>query len=276
MENNNYQVYNTQKTNGLCVAGFVVSLVSLILCGGSISLISLILSIIGVSGASKRCENGKGLGIAGIIISAVSMFIAAMILLIMIVTGGISALTLSEALAQYDEASHYANTYIEEDENDEDDEDDEGIYTKDFGTYHVDTSWEEVDSGASYYVYCEEGTFTGDTSDIPDNIMVSHDTNPYGEDEFIEFKNAILLQLNDQMTQYPDVNIVEGAGISSDNGYTVLKFDMRGDESDKVQYYICGDHEYVCVSVMIWDTDASDGDILDVAEDIVNSFEWAD
>ena len=47
-----------QKTNGLCIAGFVVSLVS-ILCFGFSSIISLILSIVGYVGASKKNQKGK-------------------------------------------------------------------------------------------------------------------------------------------------------------------------------------------------------------------------
>lgn len=56
-------------TNGLCVAGFVVSLVS-ILCCGLTSIIGLILSIVGLILANKRGQGGKGMAIAGIIISA--------------------------------------------------------------------------------------------------------------------------------------------------------------------------------------------------------------
>ncbi len=59
-----------QKTNGLCIAGFITSMVS-ILTGGLTALISLILSIIGVVSAGKKNQKGKGLGIAGTIISAV-------------------------------------------------------------------------------------------------------------------------------------------------------------------------------------------------------------
>lgn len=56
-----------QGNNGLCIAGFVVSLVSLLCCGLT-SIIGLILSIIGVATSKGR---KKGLGIAGIIISSI-------------------------------------------------------------------------------------------------------------------------------------------------------------------------------------------------------------
>ncbi|MBR5387175.1 MAG: hypothetical protein IK142_06315 [Clostridiales bacterium] len=57
----------SQGNNGLCIAGFVVSLVSLLCCGLT-SIIGLILSIIGVATSKGR---KKGLGIAGIIISSI-------------------------------------------------------------------------------------------------------------------------------------------------------------------------------------------------------------
>lgn len=57
-------------TNAMCITGFIMSLVSIIL-GGALSLISLILCIIGVNSASKKKQSGRGMGIAGIIISAV-------------------------------------------------------------------------------------------------------------------------------------------------------------------------------------------------------------
>ncbi|MDO4877633.1 MAG: zinc-ribbon domain-containing protein, partial [Oscillospiraceae bacterium] len=64
----------TNGTNGLCLAGFIISLVSIVL-GGSLSLISLILCIIGVNSAGKKNQKGKGQAIAGIIISAVLVLI---------------------------------------------------------------------------------------------------------------------------------------------------------------------------------------------------------
>ena len=62
----------TRGTNALCVAGFITSLVSVVL-AGTTALISLILSIIGFNAAKKNNQGGKGLGLAGIIISAVLM-----------------------------------------------------------------------------------------------------------------------------------------------------------------------------------------------------------
>ena len=57
----------------MAIAGFVISLVSFLLCCGSLSWLSLIFSIIGVVGAKKLMGKGKGLSIAGIIISVLGL-----------------------------------------------------------------------------------------------------------------------------------------------------------------------------------------------------------
>ena len=75
----NVQQVPSKQTNGMAVAGFVVSLVSSLLCCGSFNFISLILSIIGLTQAKKMNGSGKGLAIAGIIISAIVMVILLLI-----------------------------------------------------------------------------------------------------------------------------------------------------------------------------------------------------
>lgn len=67
------------KTNGLAIAGFVISIVSPICCCGTLSVLSLIFSIIGLSQINKNSEDGKGLAIAGIVISGVSILIWAIL-----------------------------------------------------------------------------------------------------------------------------------------------------------------------------------------------------
>ncbi len=73
----------SNNSNGMAIAGFVVSLVSLILCCGSFSWLSLIFSIIGLAQAKDKNGNGKGLAITGIILSAL-VFV---IFLLLIFTG---------------------------------------------------------------------------------------------------------------------------------------------------------------------------------------------
>ena len=64
-----------KKSNGFALAGFIVSLVSTLLCCGSFNVISLILSIVGAVKAKDYDGNGKGFAIAGIIISAIGLVI---------------------------------------------------------------------------------------------------------------------------------------------------------------------------------------------------------
>ena len=67
-------VTTTKSANGFAIAGFVLSLVSL-LCCGTTSLLGLIFSIIGLVNANKNQGEGKGLAIAGIIISAILLIL---------------------------------------------------------------------------------------------------------------------------------------------------------------------------------------------------------
>ena len=68
----NQTIVNSSKNNGFAVAGFVISLVSILCCGGT-SILGLIFSIIGLITANKNEGNGKGLSIAGIVISAIML-----------------------------------------------------------------------------------------------------------------------------------------------------------------------------------------------------------
>ena len=252
----------------MCIVSFCVSVFAGITCG-VLSGISLVLSIIGLVKVKKNGKRGKELAIAGIIISGITMllFIGLFVLLFAIgFFSGVKDISSRREITRHNEeiASRIDN--------------EEGIYRKAFGSYEVDDDWVEEDASDAdqIYVYCLQGTYNGAGGEIPNNIMVSHDSNRYDEDDHIEFKNAILRQLNDQIAG-TDVEEVTGTGYTSDNGYVVYKFDMAGANEEKIQYYIVGDREYVVVSVMIWDRDAAEEDhIIDVAEEIVDSFEWED
>ena len=74
----NYEVIN--KTNGWAIAGFVTSLCNIILCGLAAP-ISLTLSIVGIVFSKKYNGDGKGLSIAGIIISAIFILLLIIVFL---------------------------------------------------------------------------------------------------------------------------------------------------------------------------------------------------
>ena len=65
--NGGYNYYQPSPTNGMAIAGFVLSLI------GCTCILGLIFSIIGLTQAPKYNNNGKGLAIAGICISAVAI-----------------------------------------------------------------------------------------------------------------------------------------------------------------------------------------------------------
>ena len=70
---NNSQNINIVKTNTFAITGFIMSIASPTLCCGLLSLPSLIISIIGLVKVNKTKEKGKGLAIAGIIISLLTI-----------------------------------------------------------------------------------------------------------------------------------------------------------------------------------------------------------
>lgn len=70
---NNYNNQSQGPSNGLAIAGFVVSLVSLICCGGAFGIIGLVLSVLGSINAKKMNGNGQGLATAGIVLGVISL-----------------------------------------------------------------------------------------------------------------------------------------------------------------------------------------------------------
>lgn len=281
MENNYSQVPVEPKNDGLCVAGFVVSIVSVITCG-SIGLVGLILSIVGVIRSGKNGTKGRGMGIAGIIMSALSMLLF-LVLLIMFFAVGASSFSnylsrASEARERISEHNESVASMMSEDEEPSEDpsEDhaDDSRYILKNSSFSVAEDWEQVDKDSNGYVFCLEGTYKGKTAEVPNNIMVTYGTNRYSKDDHMMFRDAILRQLSEQI-KGSDVTNVNASGSTTANGDIVYVFDMKGATEEKVQYYIVGDKEYICVSAMIWDYDAAEEDnILEVAKDIVDSFEW--
>ena len=104
IEQNTYQQANDQspfaqqpyvqaptykKTNTCALVGFILSLVSSLMCCGVISPISLIVSIIGLVQVNKSGEEGKGLSIAGIIISAIFILLLIIMVLFLIISPAI-------------------------------------------------------------------------------------------------------------------------------------------------------------------------------------------
>ena len=80
-----YVSASAPENDKFCLAGLITSIASLVCCCGTISIVSLILSIVGVMRVSKSGDSGKGMGIAGIIISVVSILLLIVIILLVVV-----------------------------------------------------------------------------------------------------------------------------------------------------------------------------------------------
>lgn len=79
VSNNQSQV---NQTNGWSITGFILSIAGIILCCcGPISVAGLILSIIGVVKSNSMNNSGKGLGIAGIVISVIGLCLFLLVVL---------------------------------------------------------------------------------------------------------------------------------------------------------------------------------------------------
>lgn len=94
---------NTKTNGGLNVAAFVVSLVSLITCG-AISLISLIMSIVGLA-TSKKNNKKPGLAIAGLIISGIQFLLFVLVIVILVTSEKV--ITEDYSSKQYSEIIEY-------------------------------------------------------------------------------------------------------------------------------------------------------------------------
>ena len=71
---NNSQPIQNNQTDGFAVAGFVLSLLSILCCGGT-SFLGLIFSIVGLVNCNKTGRDGKGLAITGIVLSAIILIL---------------------------------------------------------------------------------------------------------------------------------------------------------------------------------------------------------
>ena len=74
----------TNKKNTVGLVGFIMSIVSFVLCG-TLSFVSLILSIVGICNAKNCNGDGMGLSVAGLIISIITSIIKFIMIIIFII-----------------------------------------------------------------------------------------------------------------------------------------------------------------------------------------------
>ena len=73
-----------QKTNGMAIAGFVVSCTGLLCCGGILGIIGAILSGVALGKTGPGKEGGRGLAIAGLVIGIIETILAIVAILLYI------------------------------------------------------------------------------------------------------------------------------------------------------------------------------------------------
>ena len=65
---------DTRPMNGMCIAGFVVGIVSMFLnFYGIVGIVALILSAVGLSACTKKNQRGKGFAVAGLVLGIVGV-----------------------------------------------------------------------------------------------------------------------------------------------------------------------------------------------------------
>ncbi|MBO4473874.1 MAG: hypothetical protein J5750_03060 [Clostridiales bacterium] len=146
---------------------------------------------------------------------------------------------------------------------------------KEFGTYTISGEWVEVKSQSmapDIFTYCLKGN--EDSQTPPNNIVVRHDSNQYTKEQHVDFSAAILQQIKGQAASYGGEAHMEGYG--EINGCMVYQFVYECDPYC-VQWYFCGEKEYVMVGMTIFDEEATKKDnIWEVAQALVDSFVWTE
>ncbi|MCT7656940.1 DUF4190 domain-containing protein [Mycobacterium deserti] len=78
-----YDPYRPMKppgTNGMAIAALVVALVSLFFCAGFVSIVSLVIGFMAMRETKRTGQDGWGLALAGVIVSAIPMVLWALYL----------------------------------------------------------------------------------------------------------------------------------------------------------------------------------------------------
>lgn len=109
----------TKDTDGLCIAGFIVSLFSLV-AGFLASIPGIILSVIGLVRVNKSKDKGFGLGLSGLIISVCTLIVSSALAAMFIVSW-------NENGSHREERRDAATREVRERSGEDDDEDDEDV-----------------------------------------------------------------------------------------------------------------------------------------------------
>lgn len=133
---------HAKKTNGLCIAGFILALCSLITLGAT-SFIGFILSVIGTILAFVKNQKGKVLGIIGIVLSLIFM---------------LTAISLYSYLGDYYKEHDDNPSRTSRTEQPETEETKKPVNNDSTVKFVVTTRWVEIDSGR-YLYFGNEGSY---------------------------------------------------------------------------------------------------------------------
>lgn len=145
-----------QKYNGLAIAGFV--------CSFFIALVGLILSIVGLGQIKKQGGKGKGLAIAGIIISAVSMILT----IVLVVSGVIGAGAIAGAAIDSAKSDSSYSRSLPDDSDANSDANDDLDNLDDALDDTLDETYDDMTDG-DYGVYDSVQAFV-DSSEFQDSV----------------------------------------------------------------------------------------------------------
>ena len=144
------------------------------------------------------------------------------------------------------------------------------VITTNFGSYEIPTTWQKRDDHSTSVKYFFANKT--DRNNPPNNISVEMGTNRYKQEDHLKFKDAILLQLGNQIKR--SNMTLTSSGSTTKKGNIVYTFTMRGNNNSNitVQHYIIGDYKYVLVHETIFN--GNENDVHNAANKIVNTFEW--
>ena len=206
-------------TNVLCIIGFIISLVS-ILCCGVTAIFGLVLSILGLVFAAKNNQKGKGMAIAGIVISAILL----LFLIVSVATGHFTVRTTFRGLNKKLDTPEKIEEYIK-DNKWIDIEDDSYLVFVTGKTFKYYQNFEELDDyyfDGKYELYVGEDAMEYVVDDLEDYGITEEEVNELADrDKLYKVENLVVLVLHNQKRFVDGENTMEDTVITPYIGFFV-------------------------------------------------------
>lgn len=166
---------------------------------------------------------------------------------------------------EHSDESQSAKEHIQTEETDKPEEE-----TAFPGSYTVPEGWVKAESHstAKKIFFVQEGH---ENDMQPDNISIEVGKNRYKAEEHELFREAILKQL---LMQTKGLSAeLNGSGTSTEQGYILYVFTVKGSGATTVQYYIVDDYRYCLIHLTNF---SGEEDACEAAQALADSFVWAD